>query len=186
MARAIEMASFKEVLERQLTLLRALANELLVCRDAYVSMNLEAIYSHLAKQISLCDELRRVEADRSAAWRAASSQGASNATELPAVDRELNSWMAALEPEVTASVRRLLKELELVEGQVRHLNRVQMVLLDGSRRTLNILSNALGAFSATYARPAFAGAAGPQSASAAGTMGGITGAGASAKDARTL
>jgi hypothetical protein len=85
-------------------------------------------------QCLLCDQLRSLSTQK------ASTQ----------IESQLNSWMASIESELTGSLRRIVAELAVTEGQERHLHRVQKVLLDGSRRTLNILTNAVAMLSITF------------------------------------
>jgi hypothetical protein len=47
----------------------------------------------------------------------------------------------------------VLVELAVAEGEVRHVNHVHSVLLDGARRTLHVLSNAMATLSPMYAPP---------------------------------
>ena len=49
--------------------------------------------------------------------------------------------------------QRLLAELAAVEREIRDLNTEQMVFVNGSRRTINMIVNALANSSATYPRP---------------------------------
>jgi hypothetical protein len=47
----------------------------------------------------------------------------------------------------------VLTALAVAEGEIRHLNHSHMVLLDGTKRTLNILSNAMATLSPIYGPP---------------------------------
>ncbi len=144
-----EIANLTSALERKLSLLHDLTEELCACRAAFVGMNLEAIYSHIAKQTQICDQLREIESDRASAWRSVSA----NASE-PANNGTLSSWVQSLEPELGRRLRRVLVALAVAEGEVRHVNHVHSVLLDGTRRTLHVLSNAMATLSPMYAPPA--------------------------------
>jgi hypothetical protein len=144
-----EIANLTSALERKLTLLHELTEELGVCRAAFVDMNLEAIYAHVAKQTHICEQLRQIESDRAIAWQAISA----SATEPPN-NGTLSSWVKSLEPQLGERLRRVLTALALAEGEVRHLNHVHSVLLDGTRRTLHVLSNAMATLSPMYAPPA--------------------------------
>jgi hypothetical protein len=143
-----ELASLLASLDRQLKIFRQLSAELVACRPAFEAMDLEAIYSHISTQAAICKELQKVEEERAISWQAASSK-----LGLPSANGDLRGWAGKLEPELTDRFRRVLTELALVEGEVRYLNQIHTVLLDGSRRTLNVLANALSAFSPTYTLP---------------------------------
>jgi len=148
----IAFGRLTETLESRLCLLRELARELVVCRRAYVAMDLEAIYGHIERQSAACRDLRDAEESRSRAWQAVSAS-----LEESSTGRELETSIETLPPDMAAHLRRVLSESALAEGEIRHLNQAHTVLIDGSRRTLNVLANVLVAFSTTYARPAGAG-----------------------------
>src|SRR5271154_6950408 len=143
-----EIANLTSALERKLTLLHELTEELCACRAAFVGMNLEAIYAHIAKQTQICDRLREIESDRAVAWQAVSASASE-----PANNGTLSSWVQSLEPNLGDRLRRVLTGLAVAEGEVRHVNHVHSVLLDGTRRTLHVLSNAMATLSPMYAPP---------------------------------
>jgi hypothetical protein len=144
-----ETANLTETIERELSLLRELAGELIACRTAFTGMDIDAIYAHIGKQAKLCEKLQLVGRERATAW-----QGEFAGWKLPLGDRDLRSWLESLDPAIGRRMRELLTELALAEGEVRNLNRVHTLFLDGSRRTLNIMANALATFLPTYAQPA--------------------------------
>jgi|SRR5580704_2825947 hypothetical protein len=148
MSTPLELASLFESLAKQLSLLRQLVEELTTCRPAFVAMDLEGIYLHISKQTEICENLRKTEVARAAAWKAATEN-----LGLPPVDGNLRGWLEGIDKEDADRFRRLLTELAVAEGEVRHQNRMHITLVDGSRRTLNVLGNALAAFSPTYALP---------------------------------
>lgn len=143
-----EITNLTSALERKLLLLHQLTEELCACRAAFVGMNLEAIYAHIAAQTRICDELRKIEGERAIAWQAISV----SANE-PANNGTLSSWIQSLEPQPGERLRRVLTGLAVAEGEVRHLNHVHSVLLDGTRRTLHVLSNAMATLAPMYAPP---------------------------------
>jgi hypothetical protein len=144
-----EIASLTDTIERELGLLRELAGDLIACRAAFTGMDLDAIYVHIAKQAMLCQKLQKAEEERIKAWQ----EGAAHAGNLtPGGD--LRAWIQSLDPPVALRLRALLTELVVAEGEVRNLNRVHTLLIDGSRKTLNVLTNALASFSPTYTAPA--------------------------------
>lgn len=143
-----EIANLTGILERKLSLLHELTEELGACRAAFVGMDLEAIYAHNAKQIAICEKLREIESDRAVAWRAVSASSSE-----PANNGTLSSWIQSLEPDSGNRLRRVLTSLAVAEGEVRHVNHVHSVLLDGTKRTLNVLANAMATLSPMYAAP---------------------------------
>ena len=144
-----EISNLADALERKLILLHAITEELCACRAAFVGMNLEAIYAHIAKQTHICEQLRQIESDRAIAWQAISVSASE-----PANNGTLSSWVQSLEPQLGERLRRVLTGLALAEGEVRHVNHVHSVLLDGTRRTLHVLSNAMATLAPMYAPPA--------------------------------
>jgi hypothetical protein len=139
-----EIERLTETIEKQLVLLRELAGELHASSSARAGMELDEVYAHLSKQAWICDQLREIGADR---------QAAGVTPCLPPLESQLNSWIGTIGPELTESLRQVLAELAVTAGQTQHLHRVQRVLADGSRRTLNILTNAVAMFSAIYPWP---------------------------------
>lgn len=137
-----------ETLERQLRLLHELAEELGACRPAFMAMDLEGIYLHIRRQEEICENLRVAEEARAVAWIAASAS-----LDLPSIDDNLRSWISRLDTEDAVRFRRLLTEMAVTEGEVRHQNRMHINLVDGSRRTLSVLDHVLTAFSPAYALP---------------------------------
>ena len=144
-----EIANLTDTIERELNLLRELAGDLIACRTAFTGMDLDAIHMHVAKQAMLCEKLQKVEAERATAWQTGAQRGG-----LPTPGGAVRAWIQSLDPPVAARLRELLTELVVAEGEVRNLNRVHTLLIDGSRKTLNVLTNALAAFNPTYAAPA--------------------------------
>jgi|SRR5215831_8015176 len=141
--------SLAGTLERQLRLLRELSGDLTECRKAYVDMDIEAIYRHIATQSLLCDQLHQSEVERTAAWRAICES-----LDLDPEAVNARVVLESLEPQGAAQIREILTALALAEGELRHLNRAQTVLVEGSRRTLSVLANVLGSFAPIYGRPA--------------------------------
>ena len=150
-----DLAQLTDTIETQVCLLRQLATDLSDCRTAYAAMDLDAIYMHVESQTSLCGRLREAERARAAAWDAARAAfqvefpGAANAT----VSGDLKQWIARVDPVLAERLRRALTEMALAEGQVRHFHRAHSVMLEGSRRTIDMLANALAIFAPMYAAP---------------------------------
>jgi hypothetical protein len=149
MTPSIEAASLMGTLDKQLRLLRELSSDLVACRTAYVAMDLDAIYRHIATQTALCDQLRQLEDDRRIAWRATCV-----AAGLDGEAGDLRALISRLDPQIGAGMREIVTKLALADGELRHLNRAHTVLVEGSRRTLAILGNVLASFAPTYVRPA--------------------------------
>jgi flagellar FlgN protein len=143
-----EIVKLTEVLERKLKLLHELSEELTACRHAFVTMDLESIYLHIDAQTNTCEKLKRVEIERAAVWSALSTS-----RNEPANGGTLSSWIKSLDAEAGNRLRRVLTALAVAEGEIRHLNHSHSVLLDGTKRTLNILSNAMATLSPIYGPP---------------------------------
>jgi hypothetical protein len=145
---SLEIVKLTEILERKLQLLHELSEELGACRGAFVSMNLEAIYLHIDAQTNTCQKLKIVEGERSAIWSALSVSRSE-----PANGGTLSSWIKSLDLDAGNRLRRVLTALAVAEGEIRHLNHSHTVLLDGTKRTLSILSNAMATLSPIYGPP---------------------------------
>lgn len=154
MSAVVETAQLAEAIEAQSRLLRQLTKEMEESRTAYIAMNLEAIYGHVAAQTELCERLS--EADRA---RAAASQALREAlpqelrAEGDALPGDLNRWFATIDPASAEKLRHAITDMALAEGQARHLHRAHAVMLEGSRRTIQMLANALTTFSPFYSAP---------------------------------
>ncbi|HXZ11169.1 MAG TPA: hypothetical protein VEG64_02145 [Candidatus Sulfotelmatobacter sp.] len=143
-----EIESLAVTIERELSLLRELAGDLIDCRKAFTGMDLDGIYTHVAKQALLCDKLQKAEEERVRIWQQEVAK-----TSAPAAGADLRAWIERQDPAVALRLRALLTELVVAEGEVRNLNRVHRLLIDGSRKTLKVLTNALAAFHPTYPAP---------------------------------
>jgi hypothetical protein len=145
---SVEITRLTDILERKLRFLHELGEELNACRGAFVSMNLEAIYLHIDAQANICQKLQIVEQERTTVWIALSIS-----RDEPKNGGTLSSWIKSLEAETGNRLRRVLTALAVAEGEIRHLNHSHTVLLDGTKRTLNILSNAMATLSPIYGPP---------------------------------
>jgi hypothetical protein len=143
-----ENASLLAILNKQLQVVQDLSGILVASRTAFVTMDVEAIYQHVAIQTECCDDLRTLEEQRKKAWQVACC-----AANIDPGAASLRSLIARLDPEVGAKIREIVTKLVLAEGELRHLNRANTILIDGSRRTLTILGNLLASFAPTYANP---------------------------------
>src|ERR1700744_1323046 len=138
-------------IQRELLLLRDLASDLIACRKAFTGSDLDRMYEHISRQTELSSKLAIAQKERLRPWNSI-AVAAVNGNGHPE-EPSLRSSMDSLDAPTAAHLRSLLTELALAEGEVRNQNRVHSLLLDGSRRTLNILSNALAAFAPTYPQP---------------------------------
>jgi hypothetical protein len=147
---SVEITKLTDILERKLKLLHELCEDLNACRSSFLSVNLEAIYLHIDAQAHTCQKLQTVEEERLIVWSALSTS-----REEPANGGTLSSWIKSLDAETGNRLRRVLTALAVAEGEIRYLNHSHTVLLDGTKRTLKILSNAMATLSPIYGPPAF-------------------------------
>ncbi|MGH9572287.1 MAG: hypothetical protein ACRD40_01985 [Candidatus Acidiferrales bacterium] len=148
MSSSIESGALLGALEKQLRLFRGLSADLVASRTAYGTMNLDAIYQHIASQTAICEEWREIENDRKTAWHAACT-----ASGLDPEKSDLRELTARIDPNFAEPIRDVVTKLAIAEGELRNLNRTHSVLIEGSRRTLAILGNVLASFAPTYGRP---------------------------------
>ncbi|HUO25910.1 MAG TPA: hypothetical protein VMU61_09590 [Candidatus Aquilonibacter sp.] len=144
-----ELAQLRELSERRLGLVRDLTAELIGARPAITSMNVDAIYAHIARQTSLCRRLEDVRGNEASAWKQAASY-----LGFPANPGEGIAIIENLDADLGRRLRRIHTDLALAEGELRQQNRVHALLIDGTRRTLVILANALASLSPSYSIPA--------------------------------
>ena len=145
-----DVTELGDSIRSELLLLRDLAGDLIACRKAFTGSDLDRIYEHISRQADLSSKLIVAQKDRLRVWNAIA---VATVNPTDAEEPNLRSSMDSLDAPTAAHLRSLLTELALAEGEVRNLNRVHSLLLEGSRRTLNILSNALAAFAPTYGPP---------------------------------
>jgi hypothetical protein len=140
-----------QTLERKLVVLQELHGALSSCRDSFVSMNLDSIYAHVAAQAMICEKLKMLEAEQNAEWHALHNSDSPNGE--PLAGAELRNWLETLDPALAYGLGRTLTSLAIVEADVRHINHAHSVLLQGTRRTLKIMSNAFAGMAPTYVPP---------------------------------
>jgi hypothetical protein len=151
-------SSLVQTLERKLTVLKELHAELNACREAYVTMNLDKIYGHVATQQVICEKLKALLAEQNADWRALHPQ---EAIAEPSPDSaELRTFLESLDPALAQRMSRALTNLAIVEADIRHMNHAHSVLVQGTCRTLHIMSNAFAGMAPTYLPPKSAKASG--------------------------
>jgi hypothetical protein len=143
-----ETMNLLAVLDKQLHCVQELSAELLAGRKAFVTMEVEVVYRHVAAQTALCDNLRTLDERRKEAWQTTCATMG-----IDTVSASLGSLISRLDPRIGARIRDVVTKLALAEGELRHLNRANTILIEGSRRTLTILGNLLASFAPTYSSP---------------------------------
>jgi hypothetical protein len=130
-------------LETQLDLSRKLKLKIAEARAAYAAWDLDAIYRHIGAQAVLCLHLQN------------SSEAMRLGHEPPAVPGGGDAMQGATQSDARndARARELLAELAAVQREIRELNSEQTIVVEGWRRTLHMMGNALATFSPTYNRP---------------------------------
>ncbi|HTV59242.1 MAG TPA: hypothetical protein VMJ93_10255 [Verrucomicrobiae bacterium] len=134
--------------ERHLQLLHEAIAELAGSRPALTSMDLDGIYSHIARQTFLCQRLDEIRRER-----AAVSHTISQALPSSSGPPDLVSRIRAFDQSAAERLEDLHHGIAVAERELRHQNRVHALLIDGTRRTLAILANALATISPTYSFP---------------------------------
>jgi len=136
------------LLGRELSLVRDLVHDLVACRKAFIKMDLEEIHTHVAKQAALCEDLRRTRAERAESWQT-TFPGAGQSS----AEQGLRVGLTDLDPALASRIREVITQLSLAENEIRNLNQVHRCMLAGSKRTLNVLTNALLGLLPTYTLP---------------------------------
>jgi hypothetical protein len=125
-------------IEKRLHLSLDLKQELIASRAAYAARNLDAIYYHIGAQSLLCMQLQQSGDVKRAGQNTLAASSVAVSYSSPFASRQ----------------QELLVELAAAEQEIRELNLQLIVLVKGSRRTFNMIANAMANFSPTYARPA--------------------------------
>lgn len=129
------------LLQRQLFLLRALAEQLLSCRKEFVAMDLDGIYRHIAEQEELCRQLQSIGLAIDSMRKARTRQLESGTDGEPANQQ----W--------TARFAAVMREMQEARNEVCRLSRIHAAYLRRSGRTVQVLLNFLGNYALFYARP---------------------------------
>ena len=137
-------------LERRLSFLQMLVRELVECRPAYLTLNLEQIHKHLFLQETLCERLRELERGFPEAngWFAAACRAQRDSKQGPA-----SGARSEEHPPEARRLTQLLAENAAAEGEARRLNAVHGGLVRGTRATLAALHRNLESGQPTYSRP---------------------------------
>ncbi len=142
-----EIIAVLELGNKRLDLLRELASSLQMAQAAVVRSDLSGIDSQTGRQQELCYALRQLE---SAGLRLPG-------TAVAGESRKQNTWAQLPDIDLAPGVRQrwdaLGRELQRVEMQVDHLNRVYAGLLRRAQRTLRIFIQLLASSANTYTPP---------------------------------
>ena len=130
-------------LETQLDLSRKLKLEIAEARAAYAAWDLDAIYRHIGAQAVLCLELQNNSEAMRPGHEPSATRGGGDVAQGATQPGARND----------ARARELFAELAAVQREIRELNSEQTILVEGWRRTLHMMANALTNFSPTYSRP---------------------------------
>jgi hypothetical protein len=144
----LPIANLIATLEEQIDLYGKLAELLARSRSAYVAKDLEAIYLHLEAQAKLCDRLRELGQKT-----ARMGQTVFDPLENTNPRSEHGSRPQELDSPGAPQLCKLLLDLRAVQQTVRRLNSEQSTFVNGSLRTLRVMTNALASFYPTYALP---------------------------------
>ena len=143
-----EVARYFELVESRLSALQSLAPDLQESHTAFAEMDLEGILQHISRQEKFCTRLRTVNHTLRAVERKLLKSPGPNQTS-PNIQTRIES-QGSIEAE---RLRMLTAKISAAERQVVHLNRVQTVLLERSRHSVNVLLNSMVNFAATYQPP---------------------------------
>jgi hypothetical protein len=141
----LEIEKYLALLEQRLSLLRALAQQLVGCRKEFVAMDLDGMYGRIGEQEELCRQIQSLHPAINSLQRTCA--------------RHLDiAWLdAARQPEGAAWAERLrgvMRELGEAQAEVGRLNQIHAAFLRRSRRTITMLMNFLGNYAVTYGPPA--------------------------------
>lgn len=122
-------AEIIELLERRVSLLRALARQFIDARGEFIAMDLDAMYSRMAGQEELCRQIGAIDA-RIAALRKSGVRASAETGER---------------------LHRTLGEMNDAQAEVRRLNQTHAAYLRRCGRTLDLFSKFFGSRALTYA-----------------------------------
>jgi hypothetical protein len=126
--------------------MRLLAVDLVESRQAFVKLDLDAIYEHNLQQEALYQEINRLDAQVMRFMPAGASPAAGQTLRLDGI---ANGW----DRQSLDLLRLMLEEHEAVRAQVCEISRVQADLLRRSRRYLQVLSNLVSSSMGFYQAP---------------------------------
>jgi hypothetical protein len=140
----LEIEKYLALLEQRLSLLRALAQQLVGCRKEFVAMDLDGMYSRIGEQEELCRQIQLLHPAIDSLQRTCARH-----LDVARLD-------AARQPEDAAWAERLrgvMRELGEAQAEVGRLNQIHAAFLRRSRRTITMLMNFLGNYAVTYGPP---------------------------------
>ena len=141
---SLEIEKYLGLLERRLSLLRALAQQLVGCRKEFVAMDLDGMYGRIGEQEDLCRQIESLHPAIDSLQRTCARQ------------LDLGRFDTARQPEDVEMAERLrdvMLDLGAAQAEVARLNQIHAAYLRRSRRTVAVLLNFLGNYTVTYARP---------------------------------
>jgi hypothetical protein len=140
----VEIEKYLALLEQRLSLLRALAQQLVGCRKEFVAMDLDGMYSRIGEQEELCRQIQLLHPAIESLQRTCARH-----LDVARLD-------AARQPEDAAWAERLrgvMRELGEAQAEVGRLNQIHAAFLRRSRRTITMLMNLLGNYAVSYGPP---------------------------------
>jgi hypothetical protein len=140
----LEIEKYLALLEQRLCLLRALAQQLVGCRQQFMAMDIDGMYGRIAEQEDLCRQIQSLDPAIDSLQRTCAQQldwGRLEAASQP----EDAPWAGRL--------RGVLREMGEAQAEVRRLNQIHAAYLRRSHRTVDMLANFYGNYALTYARP---------------------------------
>ncbi len=143
-----EVARYFELVESRLSALQSLAQDLQESHSAFAEMDLDGILQHTSHQEKFCTRLRTVNHTLRAAERKLLKSPGPNQT-----SPDIQTWLESQGPIEAERLRMLTDKISDAEQQVVQRNRVQTVLLERSRHSVNVLLNSMVNFAATYQPP---------------------------------
>jgi hypothetical protein len=139
-----EIDQYLSLLDRRLSLLRELAEQLVSCRKEFVSMDLEGMYGRIAQQEDICRKIQSLQ------------PGMNLLQQTCARQLNLKKLDDPRTPEEAARANRLrevMSDLRHTQNEVSRLNQIHAAYLRRCGRTVNMLMNFLANYAFTYARP---------------------------------
>lgn len=140
-----ELDQYLSLLDRRLSLLRELAEQLVACRKEFVSMNLEGMYGRIAQQEDICRKIQSFQPGMNLLQQTCARQ-----LNLKKLDDPRTPEEAAL----AHRLREVMSDLRHTQDEVSRLNQIHAAYLRRCGRTVHMLMNYLANYAFTYARPA--------------------------------
>jgi hypothetical protein len=148
-----DVEKYLALLEKRLTLLRALAQQFVDCRGEFVSMNLDGMHKRIAEQQRLCEQIQLLHPTIGALRRACAVQLEAGQGEVVTSDRPAAS---------AARLRDVMLAMSQAQQEVGRLNQIHAAYLRRSSKTIEVLLNFVGNYSLTYGCPVDSGGTAPR------------------------